>query len=322
MSLNPSTPCLTNSVTVSVAVPHAWWSIALGRLGDYATLCKPRIVVMGLLVVSAGFSLGLASGGLAGQAALLRYLATLIGIGAVAAACSVFNQCLERDTDARMRRTAQRPLITGRVATSEAWALGSALATTGFLVTLLAVNGLTAFLGGVTLVSYVLAYTPLKRVTSLSTLVGAVPGALPPVLGWTAAGSPLNAEAFSLFAILFLWQFPHLLAIAWIYRDEYRQAGLRLLPGERLPRGAVGLIATGYAAALLYVSLQPRWLGLGSNRYAAVAVLLGLIYFAYSAAFAYREDRVQARRLLACSLIYLPALLAALVWDHWSHFLF
>jgi protoheme IX farnesyltransferase len=169
-----------------------------------------------------------------------------------------------------------------------------------------------------TLALYVGIYTPLKRRTSFGTAVGAVPGAMPPVLGWVAAGAPLDGAAFSLFAILFLWQFPHFLAIAWIYRDEYSRAGLKMLPAAGAARYLTGILAVAYALALVPLSLLPAANGLAGNAYLFVALVLSLAYLAVSVRFALRESYPTARALLWTSLIYLPVLLATLVWDHFS----
>jgi protoheme IX farnesyltransferase len=166
------------------------------------------------------------------------------------------------------------------------------------------------------LLMYVGVYTPLKRYTSFCTAVGAVPGALPPVLGWTAAGGSLDAGALALFGILFLWQFPHFLAIAWMYREDYRLGGLRMLP-RRQDGGIVGRLAVTYALVLIPVSLLPHTAGLAGETYVLTAIILGLGYLFASIAFAFDESRKRAKRLLWASLIYLPLLLAALTIDHW-----
>ena len=286
-------------------------SLAVARLKDYLILAKPRIAVMVLIVVSLGYAVGCQ-----GEFVVSQWLDALLGIGTIAAGCSVLNQWLEIRTDAAMRRTARRPLPAGRVQPVEAFWLGTLLAVFGAAWLLAYVNSLTALLTLGTLVAYVGIYTPLKRYTSLCTAIGAVPGAMPPVLGWTAAGGQLDAAALALFGILFLWQFPHFLAIAWIYRDDYEQAGLRMLPRTRQSL-VVGGMAVGYALVLIPVSLLPQQVGLAGNLYFATALLLGLAYLAASVQFARNENRGTARRLLWTSLIYLPALLGMLTADHW-----
>jgi protoheme IX farnesyltransferase len=285
------------------------------RLADYAELVKPKIAAMALLTVLVGYTLG---GGTWNPAAICRMF---LGIGLVAAASGAFNQLIERRTDARMARTANRPLPAGRLSPAEVALFGAACATVGLSVLFLTVNATTALLAALTLLLYVGAYTPLKRHTALCTAVGAVPGALPAVLGWTASGAELGWGAFALFAILFVWQFPHFLAIAWLYRRDYHAAGLRMLPGgnetaEDRPRSVVGLLACGYAAVLVPVSLLPGQLALAGGPYRIAALLLSLGYLAAAVRFLAHESRETARGLLYSSLVYLPALLAVLTWDH------
>jgi len=200
---------------------------AAARLSDYVMLMKPRISLLVLLTVSAGFALGSADGWHP-----LVLANALFGIALVATASSAFNQWLERDSDALMLRTLNRPLPSGRLSPAEVLLFGFANGIFGIAWLAGFVDYMTAVLSAVTLVLYVGVYTPLKRHTSFGTAVGAIPGAMPPVLGWAAAGAPLDAGAFSLFALLFLWQFPHFLAIAWIYRDQYARAGLKMLPAR------------------------------------------------------------------------------------------
>jgi len=281
------------------------------RLADYLELAKPRIAAMALLTVTVGFTLGTG-----GVWTLTGLASALAGIGLVAAASGAFNQLIERRTDALMVRTANRPLPTGRLQPLEVAGFGLACAIGGLSLLVFEVNRTTALLAFLTLALYVAAYTPLKRYTALSTAIGAIPGALPPVLGWTASGAPLGWEAFSLFAVLFLWQFPHFLAIAWLYRDDYAAAGLRMLPGGTPRRGLTGLSASVYAAVLIPVSLMPGQVALAGGSYRIAALLLGLGYLAAALRFFANESRETARGLLYCSLIYLPVLLSVLTWDH------
>lgn len=298
------------AVAVESRAPFA--SALAARLADYLVLTKPRISLLVLLTVSAGFALG--NAGLA-QAGVLPH--ALLGIALVAAASSALNQLLERDSDERMRRTANRPLPAGRLSPREVLLFGLVSGAFGTLYLATFVNWLTATLTASTLLLYVAAYTPLKRRTSLATAVGAIPGALPPVLGWTAAGGTLDRGAFALFAVLFLWQFPHFLAIAWMYRDEYARAGLRMLPLNGSTPRVVGLLAVGYSLALVPLSLLPATAGLAGPVYAVTAIVLGLGYLLAAVRFAMQETRETARQLLWTSLAYLPALLCVLVWDHW-----
>lgn len=303
-----TTVCPPSAVPSTVSLREA---ISV-RLADYAVLLKPRIAVLALITVSAGFTLSSTDG-----VRLPALAHALFGIALVAAASNSLNQLLERHTDARMRRTENRPLPTGRISPWEVFVFGLATGVGGVAYLALCVNLLTAALAALTLFLYVGVYTPLKRRTSLCTALGAIPGALPPVLGWTAAGGQLDAGAFSLFSVLFLWQFPHFLAIAWLYREDYAHAGLKMLPlGGHAPR-VVGILAAGYSLVLLPLSLAPSACGLAGRGYAAAAIVLGLGYVVAAMRFAACESVLTARSLLATSLVYLPVLLAALVWDNW-----
>ena len=298
-----SRPLTTEGTLVSVAPSY--------RVRDFVELCKPKIAVMGLYTVAVGFFVGSR-----GQWNVSQLLHTLLGVGLVAIACSVLNQYVERHTDRRMRRTATRPLPTGRISANEALAFGVGAGAIGLTWLALRVNLLTTALAALTLLSYVGMYTPLKRWSGLSTVVGAIPGALPPVLGYTAAAGTLDAGAFSLFALLFLWQFPHFLAIAWLLRDQYASAGLRMMP--RLSGRGIGLLAVGYGSALIPASLLPSFSGLAGDFYLLTAIGLGLAYLWSSIQFARQGDDTAARRVLWASFLYLPTLLAVLTLDHWQ----
>lgn len=280
------------------------------RVRAFVELSKPKIAVMGLFTVAVGFFVG--SQGL-WNAPLL--LSSLFGVGLVAISCSVLNQLIERDTDSQMLRTARRPLPSGRITPSEALAFGLVCGASGLVWLATQVNTLTALLGVVTLASYVGMYTPLKRYSGLSTVVGAIPGALPPVLGWTAAGGELDEGAFSLFALLFLWQFPHFLAIAWLLREQYAGAGLKMMP--RLSGRGIGLLAVGYAAVLIPASLLLRSSGLAGMFYSLTAIGLGAGYLWSAIEFARHGNDASARKVLWASFLYLPTLLAVLTLDHW-----
>ena len=286
-------------------------SSVMSRVSDYKEIVKPRISLMVLLTVSCGYILGIES-----AAVNLTLLNACLGIAVVAVGSSAVNQWIERKTDGQMRRTMHRPLPSGRLEPREVLIFGLSAAFFGCIYLAVFVNSITAFFTGVTFVLYAGVYTPLKRVTSLCTVVGAVPGALPPVLGWLAAGRELDHSAFALFGILFLWQFPHFFAIAWLYRDEYCQAGLRMLPaGKSLPH-VTGLLAVAYSLCLFPISLIPSHCGLAGGTYLVIAMVLGISYFIASVNFAWKETRTSARGLLWTSLIYLPILLLTLVWDH------
>jgi len=279
-----------------------------GRLGAFLELTKPRITVMVLITVATGFLLG------ARKAANPSTLAlTVLGTGLVAAGASTLNQWWEVAGDRRMRRTRNRPLPSGRVSAPEAAAFGGALAAAGLAVLAVSTNLTAAAVALATLVLYVGAYTPLKPLTTLNTAVGAVPGALPPVIGWAAATGRLGAEAWALFLILFLWQFPHFLAIAWIHREDYARGGHRMLPSVD-PSGALtGRQAATYALALVPAGLLPTVVGLAGPFYFAGALALGLFYLTYSVRFWSDVSDASARRLLRASFLYLPAVLALLL---------
>ncbi len=285
---------------------------AMPRWREYLVLTKPRIAVMGLLTVALGFMLATTA-----EWSGLAFGHALFGIGLIAASCSALNQWLERDSDRLMARTANRPLPSGRLAPQEVISFGLGLWLVGAVDLILFVNGLTALLASATLLLYVGVYTPLKRRTSLCTAIGAIPGAMPPVLGWVAAGGELDAGAFALFATLFVWQFPHFLAIAWLYREQYAAAGLRMLPQVRPAPRITGWMCVTYALALIPVSRLLKDTALAGDVFAMISLLLGFGYVAVSVRFLRDESVRTARQLLWFSLVYLPALLLALTWDHW-----
>jgi protoheme IX farnesyltransferase len=281
------------------------------RLREYVELSRPRIALMVLITVAMGYLLGQRTG-----LDLAGLVHAAVGILLVAAGSSAVNQWIERDTDALMHRTQNRSLPAGRLFPTEVLLVGLSAAAAGSAYLAINVNLLTAGLTAMTFVLYALVYTPLKRWTSLCTAIGAIPGAMPPVLGWTAAGQSLDLTAFALFGLLFFWQFPHFLAIAWLYREQYHAAGLRMLPGGRPMRGVTGLMALAYALGLIPVSLVPAWLGVAGSGYVMAAVALGLLYAASAAMFAVSESRTSARRVLWISLAYLPLVLGWLAFDH------
>jgi protoheme IX farnesyltransferase len=290
--------------TFPVPVEHA------GRLGDFVALTKPRLNLLVLVTAVAGLYLASPEG--VPTAILLH---TIFGTALVAGGAAAFNQVWERDTDALMKRTQSRPIPGGRLGTTEGLVFAFVLSTAGIVDLAVAVNLLCAGVAALTLLTYVVIYTPLKRRTSLATLIGAIPGALPPVIGWTAATESLSLAPLVLFGIVFLWQMPHFLAIAWLYRDEYAAAGIPLLPVLEPDGRRTGRQALLYAAALWPVSLMPTLLGLAGGAYIAVATILGGGLLALSARFARDRSRVAARRLFLFSIIYLPLLWGALVAD-------
>ena len=282
--------------------------------GDLFSLTKPRITFMVLMSSGAAYLLGSA-----GSFDPLAMLVAMLGIALVAGGSSALNQVVERDVDSLMDRTRGRPLPAGRVTPGVAATFSLALAGAGILLLALAVNILTALLAAIALASYVLLYTPLKRVSSLSTLVGAVPGALPIVGGWTAATGELGPGAWALFGILFFWQLPHFLALAWLYREDYARGGLRMLSVEDPSGASSGHQSVLYAAALVPTSLLPAVLGLTGPAYAAVALTLSVAYLVSALHFARRVNTATARRLFGVSLLYLPLVLGLLAIDRGHH---
>ena len=279
------------------------------RVGDFLELTKPRITTLVVITAGVGYAVG-APRGLDAAA----FVALLIGTALVAGGASALNQYWERDADARMERTRFRPIPAGRVAPAEALAFGLAVAGAG-LVLLSTINGLTALLGLAALASYVLAYTPLKRVTSLCTVVGAIPGALPPMMGWAAARGSVDAGAWALFGVLFLWQLPHFLAIGWIFREDYARGGFPMLTVLDRDGRSTARQMMLYSAALIPVTLAAGALASAGIGYLTGALALGLVFFAASARFAWKRSVAAARILFFVSVLYLPALLGLLVFD-------
>ena len=273
-------------------------------------LLKPRIAAMVVLSAFVGALLGGGPG-----PGIAPALEAACWVGLVAAASSIFNQVLERDTDALMRRTAGRPLVVGAVRPRDAILFGALLATAGVAGLALRFGAFSALLALATLAAYALVYTPLKRYSSLNTVVGAVPGAMPPLLGYAALSGEASGFGLYLFAVLFVWQFPHFMAIAWLYREDYARAGLRMLPALENSDGLAGRQAALYALVLLPVSLLPAVRDEAGWLYVTGALVLGLAYLVASLAFAFRETRARARVLLLVSLVYLPVLYSAALAD-------
>lgn len=291
--------------TEALALP-----LARSRAADFVALTKPRLNGLVLATTLAGLYLG-SDGPLSGT----LVAATLVGTALVAGGAAAFNQLLERDVDARMRRTRLRPLPDGRLQPREARRFGTALSVVGIGTLAFGATWLAAGVALATLASYVAVYTPLKRRTSFATVVGAVPGALPPVIGWTAARGTISIEAFVLFSIIFLWQMPHFLAIAWLYRDDYGRAGFPLLAVVDPGGASTARQVIVYSAALVPVSLAPTVVGLSGAAYLAGALALGLMFVALGWIFAKRRTLVAARRLFLGSIVYLPLLFALMLVD-------
>ncbi len=285
---------------------------------DLRELFKVRIVGLVLVTGWGGFYLGSMMSGISSvQRGLID---TLLGIGMVSAGAGALNEAVERKTDARMKRTADRPLANGRFPLAVGILAGIGALGLGAGWLLLHTNLLTVALALLTAFTYAAIYTPLKRVTALATFIGAFPGAMGPLLGWTAARGRIEWEGVSLFAILFVWQFPHFMAISWMYRDEYAKAGIRMLPVVQPDGWSTVGEALFFAIAMIPVSLVPWWLGMTSATYAGLAVVLGLGYLAYTIRFSgilrTTDDsvsRMLARDLLKVSVLYLPLLFTTLM---------
>jgi protoheme IX farnesyltransferase len=302
--LQPLDPLRSEAVP-SAAAPGAGY--AAPAWADLFEMGKPGITAMVVLTSALGFLLA------GGALISWQMAATLVGTALVASGASALNQFWERDTDALMVRTAGRPLPAGRMDPDVGLLLGVGLGIGGLLELALAVNALTAALGAAALAGYVFAYTPLKKVSSLATVVGAVPGALPPMMGWCAVRGEIDLAAWALFGILFFWQMPHFLAIAWLCREDYARGGFPMLPVID-PGGAwTARQCVLYGAALVPVSLLPSLLGLAGRVYFGGALVFGLVYLGFGLAFARQRSNGAARRLMLASLLYLPAILLVML---------
>jgi protoheme IX farnesyltransferase len=281
-----------------------------GWASVFADLVKARLTTLVLLTTLVGFYVGWR-----GPMDLPLMLNTLAATALVAAGAAALNQLLEREYDARMRRTQDRPLPSGRLQPTAVMLFGGVCAVAGLVYLALAVNLLTCVIGAVTLTSYLFIYTPLKRLTWLNTLVGAVPGALPPLMGWTAARGELSSEGWALFAILAFWQIPHFMAIAWMYRDEYARAGFKMLPAIDPDGRRTGQQAVSHTLALLVVALCPFAFKLAGPVYLTGALVLGAGYLWCAIQFSRQLTLARARQLFLASILYLPLLLAVMVLD-------
>jgi heme o synthase len=278
------------------------------KLSAYLELTKPRITFLIVLTSAAGFCLGSP-----GAIDYVLFTHAMIGIALLSSGIATINQFMERDLDALMRRTEKRPLPTGRLLPFEALWFGLALTLTAEVYLASLVNLLTAALGLTIIAGYLLLYTPLKTRTTLSTVVGAFPGAMPPLIGWAAARGQVGIAAWVLFAILFLWQFPHFLAIAWMYREDYGRAGIRMLPVVE-PEGRVtGQQIVAFTIMLIPVSLLPAVMGITGRVYLIAAIVLGLLFLVTSVRAALSKSNQHARHLLLASVLYLPLLFGVMV---------
>jgi protoheme IX farnesyltransferase len=291
------------SITDAVLPAKSWTAV-------YADLIKARLTFLVLLTTLVGFYIGYR-----GPVNYWLMLHTLLGTGLVASGAAALNQLLEREHDAKMRRTKNRPLPSGRLQPTTVMIFGGVCACAGLLYLARAVNLTTSVIGAVSLMSYLFIYTPLKRLTWLNTAVGAIPGALPPLMGWTAARGELSSEGWALFAILAFWQLPHFFAIAWMYREEYAKAGFKMLPvidpdGQRTGRQAVV-----HTLGLLPVSLCPFIFKLAGPVYLAGALILGVAFLWFAIQFSRHLTIPRARQLFIVSILYLPLLLTVMVLD-------
>jgi protoheme IX farnesyltransferase len=293
---------------------------------DYIALTKPRITWLILMSTGVGYFFGLKReffNSAAIEAAFrarpgpdwILLLHTLIGTGLIASGTAALNQWYERDADLLMRRTSGRPLPAGKMTAPRALLFGIVLAVLGFGELALGVNILAALLGAFTLGSYLFIYTPLKQRSHLSTVIGALPGAMPPLMGYAASHGSLTPEAWTLFAILFIWQFPHFLAIAWMYREDYARAGIRMLPVVEPDGMSTGRQIILYASTLIPVSLFPVLLGMSGKVYLVGALLLGGWFLYTGVRVAFDLTNVRARRVLLASIIYLPVIYGLMVFD-------
>jgi len=285
---------------------------------DLRELFKVKVVALVLVTGWGGFYLGSIESGISSfQRGLLE---TLLGIGLVSAGAGALNEALERRIDARMKRTADRPMAAGRFSLAQGIAAGLGALALGAVGLAFTTNLLTVSLALLTAFTYVAIYTPLKRFTTMATFIGAFPGAMGPLLGWTAARGRIEWPGVALFAILFVWQFPHFMAIAWMYRDDYARAGIRMLPVVQPDGWSTVAEALFFAVIMIPVSLAPWLLGMAGVTYAVLATALGLLYLAYTIRFARilrtpseNESRMLARDLLKVSVLYLPLLFTTLM---------
>jgi heme o synthase len=301
-----------SAAALEVAAPPRRPSIR-SQVADYWSLTKPEVNLLIAITTLAGFCLARPTG--PGPFWLMPLISTLLGTLLVAAGTGTLNQYIERGYDAQMRRTARRPLAAGRLEPSAVLRFGILLSCAGAIYLAVAVNPLASLLAVLTLVSYLFLYTPLKRKTPLCTLAGAFPGAMPPLIGWAAASGTLSLEAWVLYGIVFLWQFPHFMAIAWMYREDYARAGYLVLPFGEHRSAFMRWQSLAPALALIPVSLAPTFLGHAGAVYLLGALLLSSGFFYYAAELALHRSNDVARRLLFASIIYLPLVLLLMVLD-------
>ncbi len=295
------------------AVPgssRAMATAARSRTADFVALTKPRLNLLVVATTAGGYYLGAGPG-----ADVVALAHVTLATALVAGGSAAFNQVIERNVDALMDRTRRRPVAAGRLSPREALVFASILSIAGLVWLALATTLLAAGVALLTLLTYVALYTPLKLRTSFATVIGAIPGALPPMIGWAAATNTLSREAWVLFAIIFLWQMPHFLAIAWLFKDDYRRAGFPMLPVVEPQGRSTGYQVAAYASALLPVSLVPSTMGVAGPVYFGVALALGLVFLGVSLRFAVSRTRRDARVLFFTSIAYLPLVWLVMVLD-------
>lgn len=286
-------------------------------LSAYIELTKPRIALMVVVTAAIGYFLAMSQHD--GSGSMQLFLVSMLGIALAGGGASVLNQYLERDVDSKMERTKNRPLVTGIISPSVALYLGVAMALGGCFLLVIYVNLLTAFLVLQSTFLYVLVYTPMKRLTWWNTSVGAIPGAMPPLMGWAAATNTLDAGAWILFAVMYIWQHPHFFAIAWMYRDDYERGGLKMLPVVKPDCKNMSAQVIGFSVLMIPVSLIPTFIDMSGWVYFTGALILGLIFLAYGIAFVRDKSQDTARTLMRVSLIYLPLLLIIIAIDSVMH---
>ena len=277
---------------------------------DYIALTKPRITWLILMSTGVGYFFGARNGW-----HLVTLIHTIIGTGLIASGTAALNQWYEREADAKMRRTQDRPLPAGRLDPGKALLFAVLISVAGFAELWIGANALAAMLGLVTLLCYLFVYTPLKQRSPHSTTIGAIPGAMPPLIGFAAAAGTLTWQAWALFAILFLWQFPHFYAIAWMYKDDYARAGIRMLPVVEPDGKSTALRILLYSIALIPISLMPKFFAMAGNLYLYGALAMGLAFLYAGMRIRTDRTRQQARRVLLASVVYLPLLFSLMMFD-------
>jgi protoheme IX farnesyltransferase len=306
--MKPEISTLPDGFAATVESPRPSRLRTPSRANDFYELTKPRLNFLVLVTTMVGYYMAVRV-----SADWVKLLPTLIGTALTAAGASVLNQVIERDHDKLMPRTRLRPMPTGRITPVEGICYGCVLGVAGVAYLMWKVNLLTALLGAFTLLSYLFVYTPMKRWTTLNTVVGAIPGAIPPVMGWTAVQNAITPQAAVLFCILFFWQMPHFLAIAILYRRDYAAGGFKMLPVVDENLTITGRQIMLYGAALVPVTLMPTLLNMTGVIYFASALVLGLMFLSFGIACAATRERVDARKLFFASIIYLPILLAVMM---------